>query len=82
MIAISTSGNSPNINKAIVTAGKIGCATLALLGRDGGEAAGIADHKLIVPADQTPHIQEMHIAVIHLLCKMVEDALFPPEGEL
>jgi D-sedoheptulose 7-phosphate isomerase len=80
IFAISTSGHSPNINRGLLTARNLGCTSIALLGRDGGEAAGIADCRLIVPVDQTPHIQEAHIAVIHLLCKLVEDALFPTEG--
>lgn len=81
VFAISTSGRSPNITQGITAARQRGCVTVALLGKDGGETAGAADHALIIPAHLTPHIQEMHIVVIHLLCQTVEEALFPTEGE-
>ncbi len=76
VIGISTSGNSNNIFHALTTANEKGCKTIGLLGRDGGSIAGIVDLDLTVPAEHTPHIQEAHIAIIHLLCDLVEQRLF------
>ena len=76
VVAISTSGNSQNVIEALETAREIGCETFALLGRDGGKIAGMVDEPLVVPSYETPHIQELHIAVIHLLCHIVEETLW------
>jgi len=81
VIALSTSGNSANICRGLATAVQCGCKTLALLGRDGGKAANMAEFEITVAAQQTSHIQEMHITIIHLLCKLTEEALFPSEVE-
>lgn len=78
VFGISTSGNSPNILKALEAAQERGCITVALLGRDGGTIAAAVDLALIVPAFATPHIQELHVTIIHLLCQLIEGALFPP----
>lgn len=72
-IGISTSGNSPGILKALETAGKSGCKTLGLSGRDGGKMNGLCDLNIIVPSDITARIQEMHILIGHILCKAVDD---------
>ena len=69
---ISTSGHSKNIILAMKEAKKRGCITVALGGRDGGEMAQIADFSLVVPSQDTPRIQEMHIFIIHCLCEIVE----------
>ena len=74
LVAISTSGNSANILRAVATAKEAGCATVGLLGRDGGSLAPMCDHAIIVPADETPRIQEMHIMIGHMLCEFMEDA--------
>lgn len=74
LVGISTSGNSPNVYQAMETAKRIGCTTLALIGRDGGKMASVADHALIVPAERTARIQEMHLLMIHLLCEAVDAA--------
>ncbi len=76
VIAISTSGNSQNVVEGLEIARKIGCETFALLGRDGGKIAHMVDNPLVVPSYETPHIQELHIAVIHLLCHIVEETLW------
>lgn len=76
VIGISTSGNSNNIFHALTAANEKGCRTLGLLGRDGGSIAGVVDVDLTVPAQHTPHIQEVHITVIHLICDLVEQELF------
>lgn len=74
-IGISTSGNSPNVLQGIKTAKKIGAKTIGLSGR-GGKIKEIADLCINVPSDDTPRIQEAHITIGHILCKLVEDKLF------
>lgn len=78
VIGLSTSGNSPNILAAFSAARQRGCVTIGLLGRDGGAIAAQVDLPLIVPCAETPLIQEMHVTIIHLLCKLIEEQLFPP----
>jgi len=75
--AISTSGNSPNVLAGVEEARALGLVTIALTGRGGGKLAGLADVAVVVPADDTARIQEAHIAVCHVLCELIEDALFP-----
>jgi D-sedoheptulose 7-phosphate isomerase len=75
VMGISTSGNSPNVLKAIAFANKMGCSTIALSGHDGGKLAKAASLSLNVNAAQTSHIQESHIAIGHLLCFLVENEL-------
>lgn len=74
-LAISTSGNSPNVVTALITARARGLATVLLTGGDGGVAAGHADHCLRVPSTSTARIQEAHITVAHVLCGLVEEEL-------
>ena len=76
VIGISTSGNSANILAALTAARQCGCATVGLLGRDGGAIASRVDLALIVGCTETPHIQEMHVTIIHLLCQLIEAQLF------
>ncbi len=78
-IAISTSGNSPNVNAAVRRAHSAGLHTIAMTGNGGGELGGIADTVICVPSDETPRIQESHIVVCHVLCELVDAALFPLE---
>ena len=73
LIGISTSGNSDNIISALTTAKALGCGTLGLSGRDGGEMNELCDVNLVVPSDDTPRIQEMHILFGHTLCQIVDD---------
>jgi len=75
-IAISTSGNSPNIVKAVRTCGEKGIYTVGLLGRGGGKLSSICDLNIIVPSDDTPRIQETHIALAHAMCEIVEQTIF------
>ncbi len=75
-IGISTSGNSVNIINAFKSAKEKNITTVALVGRDGGEMAKIADISLIVPSDSTPRIQESHILIGHILCDIIEKELF------
>ncbi len=75
-LGISTSGNSVNVVKAIETAAELGLHTVVLTGGSGGKLAGLAEVVINVPSDITPHIQEAHVWVEHLLCWMVDDILF------
>jgi D-sedoheptulose 7-phosphate isomerase len=75
LFAISTSGNSPNIIKAVETARKIGVITVGFLGGNGGKLAQMVDHPLIVPSDNTQYIQECHIAIGHILIAEAEQLL-------
>jgi len=75
-IGISTSGNSANVIRAIEVAKEMGLETVALTGNDGGDLAKVANHSLIVPSSNTPCIQEVHMAVVHILCEMVEAQIF------
>lgn len=72
-IAISTSGNSPNMINALKSAQKIGCKTIGLSGRDGGKMNGLCDLNIVVPSDVTARIQEIHILIGHVFCKAVDD---------
>jgi len=72
-LGISTSGNSQVVLNAFESAKKIGCKSLGLSGRDGGKMNGLCDLNIIIPADVTARIQEMHILIGHILCKAVDD---------
>ncbi|SFV68094.1 Phosphoheptose isomerase 1 [hydrothermal vent metagenome] len=74
LIAISTSGNSENILKALQIAKELKCKTLGLSGKSGGEMHKYCDINLIVPSNDTPRIQEMHILFGHILCQIVDEA--------
>ena len=76
VICISTSGNSPNVQLALEAAVEQGCRTVALLGKDGGAIGKLVELPLIVPSNDTPRIQEGHITIIHIVCDLVERALF------
>lgn len=72
LVALTTSGNSPNILRAIATGKAAGLHTIALLGRDGGKARGLAEIEFIVPSEVTARIQEAQRFLLHVLCEMVE----------
>ncbi len=78
VFGISTSGSSPNVRAALIKATAMGCRTVALLGKDGGTIRECAEFALIVPSLETPRIQEGHIAIIHIICDLVEQRLFAP----
>ncbi len=73
-LAISTSGNSPNVVRALESARKLGLATIGLSGKSGGKMAALVDICLCVPSDSTPRIQEAHALIIHILSGIVENA--------
>jgi D-sedoheptulose 7-phosphate isomerase len=74
LIAISTSGNSGNVEAAVMAAEALGLTTIGLLGRDGGRLADRCGRALIVPADSTARIQECHILIGHIWCAMIDQA--------
>lgn len=74
LVAISTSGNSPNIIKAVEAAGEIGMTSVGLSGGQGGRLAGLCTHTLVVPSPRTCRIQEIHLSVGHIWCEMIEEA--------
>jgi len=76
VIALSTSGNSPNILKAMDVARKKRLTTVAFTGLKGDKFASKATYAFIVPSDNTPRIQETHITIGHVICQMVEEILF------
>lgn len=78
VVGISTSGNSPNVQLALQVAAQRGCRTVALLGKDGGAIKSVAELPLVVPSYDTPRIQEGHIAIIHIVCDLLEKELFLP----
>lgn len=71
----STSGESPNVIRAAQSAKSRGVRVVAFLGKSGGGLKDLADLALVVPADDTARIQEIHLAVEHVICKMVEERL-------
>jgi len=75
VIGISTSGESLNIISALLLARDMGAKTLGLTGKGGGKMNYVCDLNLVIPSDNTPRIQEMHILIGHTLCQAVDDAL-------
>ena len=75
LIGISTSGNSKNVNRALKLGREMGCKTIGLSGKDGGEMNGLCDLNIVVPSDDTPRIQEMHIMIGHILCQAVDSTI-------
>lgn len=75
LFAISTSGNSPNVLKAVEFAREIGMKSVSLTGKDGGKIARISDIDINIPVFSTARVQEAHITVIHIICKIVEDKM-------
>lgn len=75
-IAISTSGSSPNIIKAVEASREIGIKVIGLTGKGGGELAPLSDILLNVETETTARVQEVHITVIHILCRLVDEMLF------
>lgn len=81
-VAISTSGNSPNVIAAVLCARRLGLFTMALTGASGGRLRDMVDALIAVPSEETPRIQECHILIGHALCDAVEQtvALKPMVG--
>ena len=77
LVALSTSGNSPNVLKAAEAARARGLSVIGLLGRDGGALLSLCDDAIVVPSQDSGRVQEIHIKVIHLLIEGIERALVP-----
>lgn len=78
LFGITTSGTSPNVLRALETARRMGIITVGLLGGDGGLAAGLCDHVLLVQSTVIARIQEAHIALGHAVMELLEDRLVSP----
>lgn len=72
LLALSTSGNSKNIIKAVRTANQMGIYTIGLIGRNGGELKKLTNHSLIIKSERTCRIQEMHGFLIHICCELFD----------
>jgi D-sedoheptulose 7-phosphate isomerase len=72
VIGISTGGTSENVIKGLEIARQIGCKTIGFSGRGGGEFNEICDINIIVPAEDTARIQEMHILIGHIICQLID----------
>jgi DnaA initiator-associating protein len=84
LLAISTSGNSRNVIKAIEAAVARDMPIIALTGKDGGDIAGLLgenDVEIRVPSARTARIQEVHLVVIHCLCDIIDTTLFPQDEQ-
>jgi len=80
VVAISTSGNSPNVLRGVEAARRLGCTSVGLIGGSGGLLATTVDEAFVVPSTETPRIQETHITAGHALCAVVEEILLSPGG--
>jgi D-sedoheptulose 7-phosphate isomerase len=74
-VALSTSGESPSVVQAVITAKRLKLSTIALTGATGGKLRGLVDVLVNVPSEETPRIQECHILIGHALCDAVEQAM-------
>lgn len=77
-VGISTSGNSPNVVRALETARELDVVTVGFTGRSGGSIAALCDYCVRAPSDETPRIQEAHELCGHVVCGLVERLLFAP----
>ena len=76
LLAISTSGNSPNVIQAVEAAKAIGVKTIGFLGKGGGKMKGMCDVEIIIPSDNTQRIQEAHITIGHIICDCGKDVVW------
>ena len=74
VIGISTGGSSNNVINALTLAKETGCKTIGFSGRDGGEMNDLCDVNLVVPSEDTPRIQEMHIFIGHTICHLIDQS--------
>ena len=80
VFAFSTSGNSENILRALKAAKDKGATTILMGGRDGGKAKGLSTLSLIIDAPRTMRIQEAHMLIVHLICHLLENRLYPEKA--
>jgi D-sedoheptulose 7-phosphate isomerase len=76
LLAISTSGNSPNVIKAVEMAHRKGMKVIGFLGGNGGKLKSIVDLPIVIPSSNVQRIQEGHITIAHIICELVEDKLY------
>jgi D-sedoheptulose 7-phosphate isomerase len=76
LLAISTSGNSPNVIKAVEKAHSKGMKVIGFLGGSGGELKSLVDLPIVIPSSNVQRIQEGHITIAHIICELVEDKLY------
>lgn len=76
-IGLSTSGNSPNVIKAVEMAKSLGMKTVGLLGKGGGKLKGLCDFEFIIPGETSDRIQEIHMMILHIIIEGVERIMFP-----
>jgi D-sedoheptulose 7-phosphate isomerase len=81
LIGISTSGNSGNVISALQLGRERGCKTVGLSGKGGGKMNSVCDVNVVVPSDNTPRIQEMHIMIGHIICQAIDDHFDPQNME-
>ena len=75
MVGLSTSGNSPNVLRAVEAAKKKGAKTVGLTGRDGGSLSEVCDVSINIPGPVTARAQEMHILIGHIVCELLESGI-------
>jgi D-sedoheptulose 7-phosphate isomerase len=80
LIALSTSGNSPNVIAGVMAARKLGCKIVGMTGANGKKLASLSDACILVPSERTARIQEAHITVAHIWCEIVEEWLIASEA--
>lgn len=80
LVGLSTSGNSANVVKALTVANEMGMITVSLTGEGGGQMKNVSRFTVSVPSAESPRIQECHITIGHILCEIVERALFKDNG--
>ncbi len=76
LVAISTSGKSENVNRAVTEARRRGMSVIGFLGKDGGTTKAMVDVPIVIPSNDTQRIQEGHITVAHILCGIIENEMF------
>ena len=76
LVAISTSGKSENVNRAVTEAKKKGMTVIGFLGKGGGKSKEMVDVPIVIPSDDTQRIQEGHITVAHIICGIIENEMF------
>ena len=74
LIGISTGGSSPNVVNALKISKNLGCKSIGLSGKTGGEFNKLCEINIVVPSDDTPRIQEMHILIGHIICHLIDKA--------
>lgn len=74
LIGLSTSGNSKNVLRALSLGRYMGCKTIGLSGRDGGAMNEFCDINIVIPSEDTPRIQEMHIMIGHIICQAIDQS--------